>query len=95
MRDYRDLMSEHKDTAPAEEAILFYAGWLGHYAGDGSQPLHTTINYNGWVQKDNPHNYTSDHTIHWRFEGPFMARTTHRLDVEPLVTPGARVDQPV
>ena len=45
------FMSEHKDTAPAEEAILFYAGWLGHYAGDGSQPLHTTINYNGWVQK--------------------------------------------
>jgi len=32
-----------------EHKIVFYAGWLGHYVGDGSQPLHTTIHYNGWV----------------------------------------------
>ncbi len=87
MREYRDRLSENKDTAPTEAAILFYAGWLGHYAGDGSQPLHTTINYNGWVQKDNPHNYINDHKIHWRFEGPFVARTIHPQDVQPFVTP--------
>ena len=49
MRDYRDLSAKHEDTKPVEAAILFYAGWLGHYVGDGSQPLHTTVNYNGWV----------------------------------------------
>ena len=42
-----------------EQAILFYAGWLGHYVGDGSQPLHTTIQYNGWVGP-NPHGYTTE-----------------------------------
>ncbi len=42
-----------------EAAIIFYAGWLGHYVGDGSQPLHVTVNYNGWTGP-NPHGYTTD-----------------------------------
>ncbi len=86
MRAYRTLQSQNKDTAPVEQAIIFYAGWLGHYVADGSQPLHVTINYNGWVQKDNPHNYINDHKIHWRFEGPFVDRNIHAQDVEPLLT---------
>jgi hypothetical protein len=87
LRNYRELLSQKQDTAPAEQAAIFYAGWLGHYVGDGSQPLHVTVNYNGWTQKDNPHNYTDDHKIHWRFEGPFVAKNIHRQDVEPFVTP--------
>jgi hypothetical protein len=68
MRDYRTLSAAHQDTKPVEAAILFYAGWLGHYVGDGSQPLHVTINYNGWVEKENPNGYTTDRTIHRQFE---------------------------
>ncbi|MGP8226667.1 MAG: nuclease, partial [Terracidiphilus sp.] len=49
MREYRKLAARHENTGPVEQAIIFYAGWLGHYVGDGSQPLHTTIQYNGWV----------------------------------------------
>ncbi|HKO12245.1 MAG TPA: hypothetical protein VJV22_09760, partial [Acidobacteriaceae bacterium] len=49
MRDYRTLSAAHQDTRPVEAAILFYAGWLGHYVADGAQPLHVTIQYNGWV----------------------------------------------
>ena len=87
MREYRDLHSENKETAPTEAAIIFYAGWLGHYAGDASQPLHVTVNYNGWTQKDNPHNYANDHKIHARFETTFVDANIHRQDVEPLITP--------
>ena len=43
MREYRALLAANADTRPAETAILFYAGWLGHYVADGSQPLHVTI----------------------------------------------------
>jgi TonB family protein len=86
MRDYRQLSAEHQDSKPVEAAILFYAGWLGHYVGDGSQPLHATIQYNGWVGP-NPHGYTTDHTIHWRFEGPFVDAAISAPDVQPLVTP--------
>jgi hypothetical protein len=71
LREYRNLTARHENTRPVEQAILFYAGWLGHYVGDGSQPLHTSIQYNGWVGL-NPHGYTTGHQIHWQFEGPFV-----------------------
>ncbi len=87
MRAYRDLSAQHADTKPVEAAILFYAGWLGHYVGDGSQPLHTTINYNGWVLKDNPNGYTTQHTIHSKFETTFVAANIKSADVQPLVSP--------
>ena len=76
MRQYRAMTANHEDTKPVEEAILFYAGWLGHYVGDGSQPLHTTIQYNGWTGP-NPNGYTTSHEIHWQFEGPFVAANIH------------------
>jgi hypothetical protein len=85
MREYRQLTSAGQDTHPVEEVILFYAGWLGHYVGDGSQPLHTTIQYNGWVGP-NPNGYTTSHQIHWQFEGPFVAANIHPAQVEPLMT---------
>jgi TonB family protein len=87
MRDYRELSAKHEDTKPVEAAILFYAGWLGHYVADGSQPLHVTINYNGWAEKENPNGYTTDHTIHWRFEGPFVDAAINTSDVQPLLAP--------
>jgi TonB family protein len=86
MRDYRQLKAKGEDTKPVEDAILFYAGWLGHYVGDGSQPLHTTIEYNGWVGP-NPNGYTTGHTIHWQFESTFVNAAISASDVEPLMTP--------
>ena len=69
-----------------EQAILFYAGWLGHYVGDGSQPLHTTIQYNGWVGP-NPNGYTTGHKIHWQFEGPFVDANVREPEVQAAMTP--------
>ena len=86
MRDYRGLSAQNQDTKPVEAAILFYAGWLGHYVGDGSQPLHTTVQYNGWVGP-NPNGYTTDHTIHARFETDFVNANINTADVQPLMTP--------
>ena len=86
MRDYRTLRAKHEDTRPVEAAILFYAGWLGHYVGDGSQPLHVTIQYNGWVGP-NPNGYTTAHTIHWQFEGSFVDAAINASDIQPLMTP--------
>jgi TonB family protein len=87
MRDYRQLSAEHQDTKPVEAAILFYAGWLGHYVADGSQPLHVTINFNGWVAKENPNGYANDHTIHSRFETAFVDAAISASDVQPLIAP--------
>jgi len=91
LRQYRAMTAAHQDTRPVEQAILFYAGWLGHYVGDGSQPLHTSIQYNGWTGP-NPNGYTTDHKIHSQFEGAFVAATMHAPDVQKQMTPATAIN---
>jgi S1/P1 Nuclease len=86
MREYRALSAQGKDTKPVEQAIVFYAGWLGHYVGDGSQPLHVTLNYDGWVGKENPKGYTTQRGIHAKFETTFVAANIRAADVAPLMS---------
>lgn len=86
MRDYRGLSAHGKDTRPVEQAIVFYMGWLGHYVGDGSQPLHVTVNYDGWAGKENPNGYTTQHGIHSKFESAFVAANIKAAEVAPLMT---------
>lgn len=83
-RDYRTLVAAKQNTKPSECEITFLAGWLGHYVGDGAQPLHTTFQYNGWIGP-NPHGYTTGHTIHARFETVFVQNNVKPADVAPLV----------
>ena len=83
-RDYRALVAAKQDTKPSEAEIIFLAGWLGHYVADGSQPLHTTIQYNGWTGP-NPHGYTTEHRIHAQFETAFVHANVKPADVAPLV----------
>lgn len=84
MREYRKLSAANVDTKPVETAIVFYAGWLGHYVGDGSQPLHVTAQYNGWTGA-NPHGYTTEHAIHSQFESTYVGANVKMADVAPLV----------
>ena len=85
LRDYRELTATHGDTGPVETIILFETGWLGHYVADGSMPLHTSINYNGWVEKENPNGYTTEHGIHSQFESVYVAANVKPKEIEPLV----------
>jgi hypothetical protein len=91
MRQYREMSAARQDTKPVEAAILFYAGWLGHYVGDGSQPLHVTVNYNGWVGP-NPNGYTTAHQIHHLFEGPFVAANMHAPEVQAKMMPAKLIE---
>jgi hypothetical protein len=86
MRQYRAMAAAKQDTKPVEAAIVFYAGWLGHYVGDGSQPLHVTVQYNGWTGP-NPNGYTTEHQIHYQFESPFVAANIHAPEVQSKMTP--------
>src|SRR5258708_13567649 len=47
-REYRQLKASHQPTAAGEQAIIFYAGWVGHDVPYGAQPLHTSIHYHAW-----------------------------------------------
>ena len=91
LREYRQLSAAHQDTSGAEQAAVFYAGWLGHYVGDAAQPLHTTVRYNGWTGA-NPQGYTTDHKIHWQFEGEFVGPNIHPPEVQAKMTAGHLID---
>ncbi|MBU1384944.1 MAG: S1/P1 Nuclease [Alphaproteobacteria bacterium] len=69
-----------EDRLRREALILRDMGYLGHYVGDGSQPHHTTIHYNGWNRDTpNPEGFTTSRQTHGVFEGDFTARVA-RLD---------------
>jgi len=70
-REYRHMKAAGQDTTQAEQNAVFYAGWLGHYVADGSQPLHVSVNYDGWVGP-NPNGYVTAHGIHSDFETRFV-----------------------
>ena len=91
MREYRTESAAHKDTKPVEQAILFYTGWLGHYVGDASNPLHATIQYNGWTGP-NPNGYTTSKQTHHIFEGAFVDANMAALDVKSKITPAKLID---
>jgi hypothetical protein len=89
-REYRHALLEHRNPEFAERNAIFYGGWLGHYVGDGSNPLHTTIQYNGWVGP-NPNGYTTANTIHWKMEGTFVAANQKQLQFIDLVPASPRL----
>jgi hypothetical protein len=84
MREYRGLRAAGKDTRPVEAEILFCAGILGHFVGDASNPLHTTIQYNGWTGP-NPNGYTTEHHIHGQMESDFVEANITSKEVRPLI----------
>jgi hypothetical protein len=91
MRDYRGLAAAHKDTKPVEAEIVFLCGIMGHFVADGSQPLHVTIQFNGWTGP-NPKGYTTEHRIHAQFESQFVsANVNPAKDVAPLIAKEPKV----
>jgi hypothetical protein len=92
-REYRHMRELHQRTVSVERAIVFYAGWLGHYVADGSQPLHTTIQYNGWVGP-NPKGYTTQHGIHALFETTYVAQNITAADFAGQVHSPERLSDP-
>jgi hypothetical protein len=74
-----------------EQRIIDDAGILGHYVADGANPLHTTVHHNGWVSKNNPRKFSTDNTLHGRFEGKFVDGHIKIEDVRPRVAPQAKV----
>ena len=73
-----------RDRERREALILSDMGELAHFVGDGSQPLHISIHYNGWGDYPNPKGFTTDR-IHGMFEGVFVFSHIRNEDVLPLM----------
>jgi hypothetical protein len=92
-REYRKARKEKQPTSDAEANAIFYAAWLGHYVADGSNPLHTTIHYNGWVG-GNPKGYSTAHDLHSRMETAFVQANLKKLQFADMVTAPRRLRNP-
>jgi hypothetical protein len=76
-----------EEVANAQQNVIYIMGVMGHFVGDGSQPLHTTRHHHGWVGR-NPHHYSTNYSIHSWIDGGYIQqfgvnRETMRQKLRP------------
>lgn len=84
-----------EEVTNAQANVIYLMGVMGHYVGDGAQPLHTTIHHNGW-SGDNPEGYTRWRGIHSWIDGGFIAKaeiTTETLLPRVTLVRGLKLEQ--
>ena len=91
-RLWRDPQHE-AERDQIEQNIIYYAGVVGHYVADGSQPLHTSIHYNGWTTSSNSQLFTRE-PLHGRFEGEYVKAQIKPEDFSGLVKTATRLQDP-
>ena len=85
-RQWRFSTPGTTERRAVEADIIHDAGILSHYVADTANPMHTSINYNGWIMP-NPNLYANDCQIHARFERDFVSRAITTADVTPYLAP--------
>jgi len=73
LRAYQEGGGTPGEIGNAQANVIFFMGVMGHYVGDGAQPLHVTVHHNGWTGP-NPHRFTTDPKFHAWIDGGFIAR---------------------
>jgi len=84
-------------TTPQERAwraqlTVHDIGMFAHFVGDGSQPLHVSVHFNGWGDFPNPNGYSQSRTLHADFETGFVDRYADAHAVTALVAPAQTFD---
>ena len=74
------------DRLRRERQIVVDLGVWAHFVGDGSQPLHMTLHFNGWGPGPNPRGFTTE-KIHAPFEGPFVRANVTEAEAREKMTP--------
>ena len=83
------------DRKRREAQILETAGQLSHFVGDGSQPLHVTIHFNGWgADQPNPKGF-SNARLHGPFESDLVQANITRAMIQPKVAALKLVTGPI
>ena len=77
-----------QDRIRREALTLRDLGEWSHFVGDGSQPLHVSLHYNGWGSFPNPKGYTQEH-VHAPFEGAFVKAYVTEDAVRAALRPAA------
>lgn len=72
-----------EEIANAQANIVYTMGVMGHFVGDSTQPLHTTVHHHGWVG-ENPNHYPTNGTIHAWIDGGFIAKAHIENDLADM-----------
>lgn len=80
-------MAPASEKPMRERLTIHDIGIFSHFVGDGSQPLHVSIHYNGWGSYPNPRGYTESKATHAEFEEDFVNKFVTAKDVSPFVQP--------
>jgi hypothetical protein len=98
VRTFEEFGGRPEEIANARANVVMLMGLMSHYVGDGAQPLHTTVQYNGWIGP-NPEGYTTWHGFHSWIDGGFIGKagiTTEellpRVEIAQPLSVAARAD---
>jgi hypothetical protein len=69
------------DLQRREAQTIQDLGVWAHYVGDGGQPMHVSVHYNGWGAFPNPEGFTQDR-VHLPFEGGFVRQWVTEAEVQ-------------
>jgi hypothetical protein len=87
LKAFQEANGTPQEIANAEANIIYIMGTMGHYVGDASQPLHTTIHHHGWVG-ENPHHYGTNSGVHAFIDGYFKRNPAEIMhDLQPKLRP--------
>jgi hypothetical protein len=75
-----------KDQYTREGLTVRDLGFLAHFVGDGSQPMHVTVHGDGWGNFPNPQNFTA-RGLHAKFEGSFVRNMITPKDISANLAP--------
>jgi hypothetical protein len=75
-----------KDQYTREGLTIRDLGFLAHFTGDGSQPMHVSVHGDGWGNFPNPQNFTV-RGLHAKFEGSFVRNAITPRDVSAALPP--------
>ncbi len=92
LKAFKEYGGTPEEIANAQADIVYVMGVMGHFVGDGSQPLHTTVHFNGWVG-ENPKGYTTWPMFHLWIDGGYFKKTGG-IKVETLagkIQPATRI----
>lgn len=82
------------DRESARANAVTYAGIMGHFVGDASQPMHMSIHYNGWLDTvPNPKGFTTKRGVHARYEAAYVNAAIEDRIVKPKVQAPRRLDK--
>lgn len=73
LRAFEEHGGTPEEIANAQADVVYVMGQMGHYVGDASQPLHTTVHHHGWVG-ENPNGYKTEASIHSWIDGGYFRK---------------------